>query len=144
MESPDRHGTGSQASDEGGQSIGRAHHPKFQDLSISDTPGDDNLEESDDDFDLPAEEAARSEMSLQKQMENEKHSFPGAATWAKEEEQLFELLFMRQDLPMLPAHWAVDFSNVPIRESNYCWSKEQPRIYAHGKEFLGKDCTFMN
>ncbi|CAM1511626.1 Fc.00g091390.m01.CDS01 [Cosmosporella sp. VM-42] len=76
------------------------------------------------------------EMDLFQQMEEEKIRYPGASGWAAAEERLFEILFLRQDLPMLPSNWDVDFRTVPISEVVFETSDEYPAIiYAHGKDF---------
>ena len=76
---------------------------------------------------------------LYEQMQEEKIRYPGASGWAPAEERLFEILFMRQDLPMLPSNWDIDFSTVPISETVFHTSEEHPPIiYAHQKEFRGK------
>lgn len=102
--------------------------------------------DEDDDLDPAEQDATDHEMDLKKEMQREKSLYPGAKTWAAEEEKLFELLFMRQGLPILPAHWEVDFRNVPIGIDNFSLDDEtSPLIYAHGKEFLGKsyrNCFF--
>lgn len=83
------------------------------------------------------------EMSLSERMETAKELYPGSRDWAKDEERLFEILFLRQDLPMLPSHWNVDFRGFPIPENIFETSDEHPAIiYAHSKdgskEFSGK------
>lgn len=80
------------------------------------------------------------EMDPRQQMEIEKAMYPGAGTWAKDEERLFEILFLRQDIPLLPTHWDVDFRGVPISEATFQTSDELPPIvYAHSKkEFQGE------
>lgn len=146
MASPAFPGNALVATTDGESSQAARKHTR--DLSISDHCEENNqLEgisedgEYDDDEDLgPTEqESVDREMNLQREMQREKALYPGAKTWASEEEKLFELLFMRQDLPILPAHWEVDFRNVPIGEANFSLSESKPPlIYAHGKEFLGK------
>ncbi|GJN69584.1 hypothetical protein PLICBS_003633 [Purpureocillium lilacinum] len=81
--------------------------------------------------------AAQRNAELIRQMETEKQLYPGASTWAAPEEKLFEILFLRQDLPMLPAHWDVDFRGVPMADSVFQTSDDYPPIiYAHSnKEF---------
>ncbi|OAA60774.1 hypothetical protein ISF_05813 [Cordyceps fumosorosea ARSEF 2679] len=79
-----------------------------------------------------------SDMYMWKQLELEKSKYPGASTWAPDEERLFELLFFRQDLPILPSHWGMDLSNVPISEANFADAEHSPVVYAHSKDFLGK------
>ncbi|OAQ97055.1 hypothetical protein LLEC1_04790 [Akanthomyces lecanii] len=75
-------------------------------------------------------------MTLREQLELEKSRYPGASTWAPDEARLFELLFFRQELAMLPSHWSVDLRGVPISSVNFATGENQPIIYAHGKEFL--------
>lgn len=81
--------------------------------------------------------------SIEEQMEEAKAMYPGSKEWAKDEERLFEVLYLRQDIPMLPRHWIVDFRGIPIPEEIFETTKEYPpRVYAHSKgktkEFLGK------
>lgn len=74
-------------------------------------------------------------------MQLEKEYYPGAKSWAPDEERLFETLFRRQDLPMLPPNWDVDFSGVPISDMIFDTSEECPAIiFAHSREFQGM-CT---
>ena len=82
-------------------------------------------------------------MNLSERMEMAKELYPGSRNWAKDEERLFEILYLRQDLPMLPSHWTLDFRGFPIPENIFETSDEYPPIiYAHSKdgskEFSGK------
>lgn len=82
------------------------------------------------------------ETDLYQKMQEEKIRYPGASGWASAEERLFEILFMRQDLPMLPPNWDIDFSAVPILETVFKTSDDYPPIiYAHGKDFRGKSSS---
>lgn len=91
---------------------------------------------------LSNEDDSFHETDLFQQMEEEKIRYPGASGWAAAEERLFEILFMRQDLPLLPSNWDIDFSGVPISEVVFDTSDEHPPIiYAHGKDFRGECCT---
>ncbi|KAF4464951.1 hypothetical protein FALBO_8218 [Fusarium albosuccineum] len=75
-------------------------------------------------------------ISLEQEMKQEKERYPGASSWAPAEERLFEILFMRQDLPMLPTTWDVDLRGVPISDAIFQTSDEfPPIIYAHQKDF---------
>ncbi|TQW00759.1 hypothetical protein IF1G_00690 [Cordyceps javanica] len=76
------------------------------------------------------------DMDLWKQLELEKSRYPGASTWAPDEERLFELLFFREGLPILPSHWELDLRAVPISEANFADAEKQPIVYAHSKDFL--------
>ncbi|KAF7544580.1 hypothetical protein G7Z17_g9831 [Cylindrodendrum hubeiense] len=58
----------------------------------------------------PRDHDSSIEIHLMEQMEQEKTRYPGASNWAPAEEHLFEILYMRQDLPMLPPTWDIDFS----------------------------------
>lgn len=88
---------------------------------------------------LLSEDDSFNETDLFQQMEEEKIRYPGASGWAPAEERLFEILFMRQDLPLLPSNWDIDFSGVPISEVVFDTSDEHPPIiYAHGKDFRGE------
>ncbi|KAH8125625.1 hypothetical protein ACSS6W_001367 [Trichoderma asperelloides] len=70
-------------------------------------------------------------------MQMAKRNYLGGLEWAKAEEQLFEILFLRQDIPLLPLHWEVDFRGVPISGDCFCCKKgENPIIYAHTSTFL--------
>lgn len=77
---------------------------------------------------------------MQLELEEEKRSYPGASTWAEEEEQLFEILFKRGDIPLVPAHWDVDFRGIPVVESIFSTTDDMPPIiYSRSidKEFQG-------
>ncbi|EHK48184.1 hypothetical protein TRIATDRAFT_81819 [Trichoderma atroviride IMI 206040] len=70
-------------------------------------------------------------------MQMAKRNYLGRLEWAKGEEQLFEILFLRQDIPLLPLHWEVDFRGIPISGDCFCCKKgENPIIYAHTSTFL--------
>ncbi|KAI8689819.1 hypothetical protein LRP88_13882 [Fusarium phalaenopsidis] len=74
--------------------------------------------------------------SLEAEMKQEKERYPGASGWAPAEERLFEILFMRQDLPMLPPTWDVDLRGVPLSDVIFKTSDDfSPIIYAHSKDF---------
>ncbi|EEU40215.1 uncharacterized protein NECHADRAFT_90876 [Fusarium vanettenii 77-13-4] len=74
--------------------------------------------------------------SLEAEMKQEKERYPGASSWAPAEERLFEILFMRQDLPMLPPTWDVDLRGVPLSDVIFKTSDDfPPIIYAHSKDF---------
>ncbi|KAH6895780.1 hypothetical protein B0T10DRAFT_225346 [Thelonectria olida] len=76
------------------------------------------------------------QMNLAEEMEEEKLRFPGASSWAPDEERLFEILYLRQDLPMLPPTWDYDLSDVPISDAIFQTSEQfPPIIYAHDKDF---------
>ncbi|KAJ3478272.1 hypothetical protein NLG97_g8628 [Lecanicillium saksenae] len=103
--------------------------------------------ESQDNVDAPPSSSLREkntantvntgDMDLWAQLELEKARYPGASTWALEEEHLFELLFCRQDLPILPLHWELDLSGVPISGTNFAPLQSPAVVYAHGKDFIG-------
>jgi hypothetical protein len=79
------------------------------------------------------------QMNLAEEMEEEKLRYPGASSWAPDEERLFEILYLRQDLPMLPLTWDYDLSGVPISDVIFQTSEQfPPIIYAHDKDFRGK------
>ncbi|CAG7564100.1 unnamed protein product [Fusarium equiseti] len=79
--------------------------------------------------------------NMEEEMKQEKKRYPGASSWAPAEERLFEILFMRQDLPMLPTTWDVDLRGIPISETIFRTSKDfPPIIYAHGKNFAATQC----
>lgn len=79
-------------------------------------------------------EDAEEELTLAERMEKAKQLYPGSKNWAKDEERLFEILYLRQDLPMLPSHWTIDFRGFPIPEDIFETSEEhKPIVYAHSK-----------
>lgn len=87
------------------------------------------------------------EISLEERMELAKQRYPGAKNWARDEERLFEILFSRQDLPMMPTHWSIDFRGFPLTERVFETSnKHPPIVYACGKngmtDFNGKRHPF--
>ncbi|KAM3447331.1 hypothetical protein MY3296_008801 [Beauveria thailandica] len=110
---------------------------------------DDGDDDYDDDADAPSSTGSRrgqkanpvaltttGDMEHQwEQLELEKSRYPGASTWAPDEERLFELLFFRQDLPILPSHWELDMSAVPISEANFADVENAPIVYAHSTDF---------
>lgn len=80
--------------------------------------------------------------NMEEEMKLEKKRYPGASTWAPAEERLFEILFMRQDLPMLPPTWDVDLRGIPIPDVVFETSEDYPPIiYAHLKNFAGKSTS---
>nr|RBQ87481.1 hypothetical protein FVER53263_06187 [Fusarium verticillioides] len=82
------------------------------------------------------EEGVACSNSMEELMKLEKERYPGASTWAPAEERLFEILYMRQDLPMLPSTWDVDLRGVPISDIVFQTSDEfPPIIYAHSNNF---------
>ncbi|KAL6827344.1 hypothetical protein J3E69DRAFT_380469 [Trichoderma sp. SZMC 28015] len=65
-------------------------------------------------------------------MEEEKRRYLGSQRWNRLEERLFEILFLRQEIPLLPLHWEVDFRGVPVSGSLFCWREGvKPIVYAH-------------
>lgn len=73
------------------------------------------------------------------EMKREKQRYPGASDWAPAEERLFEILFLRQDLPILPTTWDVDLRGIPVSDTVFQTSDNYPPIiYAHLKNFAGK------
>ncbi|OPB42028.1 hypothetical protein A0O28_0031450 [Trichoderma guizhouense] len=65
-------------------------------------------------------------------MEEEKRRYLGSQRWNRLEERLFEILFLRQEIPLLPLHWEVDFRGVPVSGDLFCWRKGvKPIVYAH-------------
>lgn len=107
--------------------------------TLTDHNDDTNAPPGDGQLDTPAEAAimAIGDSDLWRQLELEKERYPGASTWAPGEARLFELLFFRQDLPILPAHWELDLRGVPISEANFAEGEIMPLVYAHKKDFLG-------
>ncbi|KAI9158292.1 hypothetical protein HJFPF1_06284 [Paramyrothecium foliicola] len=80
-------------------------------------------------------------VDLREQMEEEKQMYPGASTWAGPEEELFEALFMRQDRPLLPSHWNLDFRGMPMSANIFDTSDDRPPVvYTHSEnDFHGTD-----
>ncbi|KAF4126540.1 hypothetical protein GMORB2_0276 [Geosmithia morbida] len=73
-----------------------------------------------------------SALTLRERMEKAKELYPGSKDWAHDEARLFEILYLRQDLPMLPSHWNIDFRGFPIPENIFATSDEfAPIVYAH-------------
>ncbi|KAH0524887.1 hypothetical protein TsFJ059_007335 [Trichoderma semiorbis] len=65
-------------------------------------------------------------------MEEEKRRYLGSQRWNGLEERLFEILFLRQEIPLLPLHWEVDFRGVPVSGDLFCWREGvKPIVYAH-------------
>ncbi|ETS06207.1 hypothetical protein M419DRAFT_69199 [Trichoderma reesei RUT C-30] len=66
-------------------------------------------------------------------MEAEKRQYLGTSLrWAPLEERLFEILFLRQEIPLLPSYWEEYFLPFPMPEACYCWRKDMnPVVYAH-------------
>jgi hypothetical protein len=87
-----------------------------------------------------AEDSFVSGADLREQMEAEKQMYPGASTWAKPEEELFEALFLRQDRALLPSHWNLDFRGMPMSAHIFETSHESPPlVYTHSdKDFHGE------
>ncbi|KAF4513264.1 hypothetical protein G6O67_000556 [Ophiocordyceps sinensis] len=76
------------------------------------------------------------EARLRGMLDAEKEHYPGASTWARDEERLFEILFLRQDLPLLPSYWAMDFRALPMVDSIFQASpKYPPIVYAHSNDY---------
>lgn len=89
------------------------------------------------------------EISMEERMRMAKKRYPGAKDWARDEERLFEIMFSRQDLPMMPSHWSIDFRGVPLTERVFETSKRYPPVvYARGKngmtDFAGKTLRFSS
>jgi hypothetical protein len=102
--------------------------------------------ETDDDDE---DEVVELHFTLEERMEMAKKRYPGAKDWARDEERLFEILFSRQDLPMMPSHWSLDFRTFPLTERVFETSKVRPPVvYAHGKngvtDFTGKSWIVMS
>ena len=78
-------------------------------------------------------------MDLRTRMQIEKERYPGAFSWAEAEERLFEVLFLREEVPILPSHWNVDFLGVPMSESVFASSTDElSSVYAKSEvDFAG-------
>ncbi|KAL6809467.1 hypothetical protein GGI42DRAFT_340584 [Trichoderma sp. SZMC 28013] len=71
-------------------------------------------------------------------METEKRRYLGSQRWNELEERLFEILFLRQEIPLLPLHWEVDFRGVPVSGDLFCYRRGvKPIVYAHTIEPIG-------
>ncbi|EHK24891.1 uncharacterized protein TRIVIDRAFT_54591 [Trichoderma virens Gv29-8] len=69
-------------------------------------------------------------------METEKRRYLGNHQLNELEERLFEILFLRQEIPLLPLHWGVDFRAVPMSGDLFCWKTGvKPIVYAHTSGF---------
>ncbi|KAL6891097.1 hypothetical protein HDV57DRAFT_281897 [Trichoderma longibrachiatum] len=66
-------------------------------------------------------------------MEAEKRHYLGPdLRWAPLEERLFEILFLRQEIPLLPSYWEEYFPTFPMPEGCYCWREDMhPVVYEH-------------
>lgn len=75
------------------------------------------------------------------EMREEKKLFPGSDEWARDEERLFQLLFMRQYSPLMPPHWSVDFRGIPLPDILFATSEvDRPVVYSQsGQDFRGKE-----
>ncbi|KAG5949789.1 hypothetical protein E4U53_005757, partial [Claviceps sorghi] len=74
------------------------------------------------------------------ELELEKKRYPGASTWAADEERLFEILFQRAERPILPGHWEVDFRGIPMLDTVFSLDDDKPDgrpiVYSRsGKDF---------
>ncbi|KAL6692108.1 hypothetical protein J3F84DRAFT_397110 [Trichoderma pleuroticola] len=70
--------------------------------------------------------------SILDSMEMEKRRYLGSQQLSGLEERLFEILFLRQEIPLLPLHWEVDFRGVPVSGDLFCWQRGvKPIVYAH-------------
>ncbi|KKO99354.1 hypothetical protein THAR02_08539 [Trichoderma harzianum] len=75
-------------------------------------------------------------------MEEEKRRYLGSQRWNGIEERLFEILFLRQEIPLLPLHWEVDFRGVPVSGDLFCWREGvKPIVYAHASGLGGFRAT---
>ncbi|KAG5974951.1 hypothetical protein E4U55_007963 [Claviceps digitariae] len=76
----------------------------------------------------------------QLELELEKKRYPGASTWAPDEERLFEILFQRAERPIVPGHWEVDFRGIPVLDSVFSIDddgKDESRAIVYSRS--GKD-----
>ena len=97
---------------------------------------------------LPSIEEPEEDITLSEKMEQAKALYPGSKDWAKDEERLFEILYLRQDLPILPPQWKIDFRGIPIPENIFDTSDEHPAIvYPHCKNgsthFTGEHSSIL-
>lgn len=97
-----------------------------------------------EDYSFASHDQSQESIEMQKerdeQMKAAKDLMPGSQDWAQDENKLFELMFQRQDIPLLPSHWALDFQGVPVSDSIFNISDEHsPVIHARsGQDFRGK------
>ncbi|RDA85389.1 hypothetical protein CP532_1932, partial [Ophiocordyceps camponoti-leonardi (nom. inval.)] len=66
----------------------------------------------------------------------EKKRYPGAETWAPDEERLFTILYFRQERRLLPLQWHVDFRDIPITPAIFAegTATDGPIVYAHSQK----------
>ncbi|KAG5920145.1 hypothetical protein E4U42_006283 [Claviceps africana] len=69
----------------------------------------------------------------------EKKRYPGASTWAPDEERLFEVLFQRAERPILPGHWEVDFRGIPMLDTVFSLNDDKHDSRAIVYSRSGKD-----
>ncbi|SPN97678.1 uncharacterized protein DNG_01191 [Cephalotrichum gorgonifer] len=68
------------------------------------------------------------------EMMEEKKLFPGSEEWSPDEERLFQLLFMRQYIPLMPPHWSVDFRGIPLPKILFATSEvDRAVIYSQSE-----------
>ncbi|KAL7932745.1 hypothetical protein V8C35DRAFT_322933 [Trichoderma chlorosporum] len=74
--------------------------------------------------------------SILDSMETEKSRYRGERHWNQLEERLFEILFLRQEISLLPLHWELDFRGIPVSGDLFCWQKGvKPIVYARTTGF---------
>lgn len=95
------------------------------------------LDSLDTGYESDAPLALQTETQLE--LELEKKRYPGASTWAPDEEQLFEILFQRAERAILPGHWEVDFRGIPMLDTVFSMNDDiRPIVYSRsGKDFQG-------
>lgn len=93
------------------------------------------LDSLDTGYESDAPLALQTETQLE--LELEKKRYPGASTWAPDEEQLFEILFQRAERAILPGHWEVDFRGIPMLDTVFSMNDDiRPIVYSRsGKDF---------
>lgn len=109
----------------------------------SETRSRDSLDIAEESFIDADSEINEPVKTTEEQMQEAKQMYPGSKEWAPDEERLFEILYLRQDIPILPSHWNVDFRGFPIPEAIFETGQVYPaRVYAHSKngakEYSGK------
>jgi hypothetical protein len=69
--------------------------------------------------------------SKEEEMARERALVPGSEAWADAEARLFEVLFMREWMALLPSHWSVDFRGIPTPSLLFAsGERHKPVIYS--------------
>ncbi|KAG6015082.1 hypothetical protein E4U43_005770 [Claviceps pusilla] len=96
------------------------------------------LDSLDTGYESDAPPVARASQT-QLELELEKKRYPGASTWAPDEEQLFEILFQRAERPILPGHWELDFRGIPMLDTVFSMNDDGDDRRSIVRSRSGKD-----